>query len=401
MLQLILQSLRRRRIQSSALLLSVLISVAVLFALYLVYTGVTGGLNTSEERLGADIVVMPRKAASLLSDSELLFTGAAATVYMDADEEALIANIDGVVATTSQFYSQTLDQGCCSTITAARLLGYDPASDWVIAPWAQEEIGRELAPDEIVIGSHIGGYESGRGYVLGKPVTVVAVLAPTGTSLDYSILMSLAAARAISADTAYYEHFWERYGAPANLISAVLVKVADAYDKNNVANLIELKGDYTTVVASDALVEAQSQAGIIFRLMFGACLLFCVACVFQLLARFYSMAWDRKNELGLYRALGASAADLRTLIAGEALILIGAGAICGLLLGYLFYRLIHNLLVANSAFPFIAPSCWLALAGVAGVLLLFVLIGLAAVYVPLKQVKKIDPSLAMQKMDID
>ena len=129
MLKLILQNLEKRKIQSVSTFLAVLISVAVLFALFLLYNGVSSGIETSRERMGADIVVVPRGVESLMDDTELLFTGAPATIYMSEDAASVISKIDGVERTTVQFYGQTLNSACCSTGAEQRIIGYDASTD--------------------------------------------------------------------------------------------------------------------------------------------------------------------------------------------------------------------------------------------------------------------------------
>ena len=70
MLKLILNNIGKRRIQSVSILISVLISAAVLFAMFLLYNGVSDGIDTSEQRRGADIVVVPGEAEELLDENQ-------------------------------------------------------------------------------------------------------------------------------------------------------------------------------------------------------------------------------------------------------------------------------------------------------------------------------------------
>lgn len=400
MLKLILQNLDKRKIQSVSVFLAVLISVAVLFALLLLYSGVSKGIDTSRQRMGADIVVVPSEVESMVDETELLFTGAPATIYMNKDAEKLISSIRGVKQTTVQFYGQTLSSGCCSTGREQRIIGYDSATDWIIEPWADRKIGRKLSSDEIIIGCNVGGFDSGKGKLLGHPMRVAAVLEPTGTSLDASILMDLDTARIYSGELKNYGHFWKKFGSPDRLISAVMVKTEEGR-KKAVANLIELKGKFRCITSSDVMEDIQSQMNVIFLIMLGAGLLLSFASVFQLFARFYTMAWDRKSELGLYRAMGASEMDLKILILGEAMLLTGGGTLLGLAAGAGIYKLLLMLMTAESTFPFLAPSAALVLGGICGLLLIFGAIGCLAVAVPLRQISKIDPSAAMQKNDID
>ena len=135
MLKLIWNSISKRAFQSFSLLLSVTVSVAVLFTLLAVYQGVSDGLETSGQRLGADMMLVPEDAVYLMADTDLLLTGAPAPLYLDQSVVDKAQEIDGVSRVTVQFYGQTLSEPCCSTGTEARLVGFDPESDWIVAPW--------------------------------------------------------------------------------------------------------------------------------------------------------------------------------------------------------------------------------------------------------------------------
>ncbi|SHN57999.1 ABC transporter permease [Desulfitobacterium chlororespirans] len=400
MRKLILHSLSKRRVQSLSTMLSVTVSVAVLLALFLVYYGVTEGIATSKQRLGADILVIPAQAETMLTDTDLLFTGAPAVIYMTEDVAGQVAEIAGVVRVTPQFFGQTLNESCCSSTGEVRLIGFDPESDWVIQPWTDQLIGRKLAADEIIIGSNVGGFEVASANILGNPVQVAARLDFTGTNMDQSILMDIDTVRAFSKNIAGYDHFWARYGEPETLVSALLVQVEEGQSAT-VAYQISRLGKFKVIEQSSVFKEIQGQMQVVFLIMLGCGVLLVLASILQLFGRFLSMAWDRKSELGLYRALGATKQDLRRLIAGEALLLTGSGILLGLAAGGGLYRLVLNLLQTQSTFPFRVPGGPAVAAGVFGLVCLFSLISFSAVSVPLGQVGKIDPSLAIQRGDID
>jgi len=123
MRELIKHSIEMRRTQSVATLLTVAISVAVLFALALTTIGVQSGLFRSSERYGADLMVIPADAAASLDESAYLFTGSPVTMYMPASVADEVAAVEGVSTTTVQFYGQTLNASCCSASSPARLIG--------------------------------------------------------------------------------------------------------------------------------------------------------------------------------------------------------------------------------------------------------------------------------------
>ena len=126
-----------------------------------------------------------------------------------------------------------------------------------------------------------------------------------------------------------------------------------------------------------------------------------VATLFQLFARFFSLAWDRRGELALYRALGASKREVSRLIVGEAGVLVGGGAVVGLVLGAALYLAVPSLLAGLGTFPYVSPGAATVAAVALGVLALFAIVGFAAVAWPLARAGRIDPASAMQTGDID
>lgn len=104
----------------------------------------------------------------------------------------------------------------------------------------------------------------------------------------------------------------------------------------------------------------------------------------QFFARYLTMVWDRKSELGLYKALGATQRDLQKLIIGEAGVLTGGGLLAGFGLGAFGYTLILKLLQARSSFPFIEPHGIAAALAILWISILFGVIALIAVSIPLR-----------------
>lgn len=400
MLKLIFQHLDKRRTQSISVFLAILLSVSALFALFLLYSGVSKGMEISSQRMGADILVVPSDAESMAEERDLLFTGAPASIYMPESIEGQIRQIKGVKRTTVQFYGQTLGSSCCSTGAERRIVGYDGDTDWLIKPWADKEINGRLGQDEVIIGCDVGGFETGTGFLLGHKMKLAACLEPTGTSLDSCIFVDLDVARGFSKAQEGYDHFWEKYGQPEHLISAVAVETEEG-SRTAAANMIELKGDFKCITSSHVLGEIQEQMKVLFLIMLGAGILLSASSVFQLFARFYSMAWDRKAELGLYRAMGASKKDLKLLILGEAMLLTGTGAAAGLGAGVGLYKLLLALMLKEQIFPFLAPSPLQVLLGILLCLAAFLLAACLSAMTPLHQISRIDPSAAMQKQDID
>lgn len=398
--KLIINNITKRRLQSTSLLLSVLISTAVLFTLAETYLGVSKGIATSQARLGADIMLVPDAAEDMLDATELLFTGAPAPIYMDESVVEKILEIDGVTGVTTQFYGQTLSEACCSPGNVSRLVGIDFETDWVVKPWLQEQNVQSLAADEIIIGSEITGFEDGTGLIRGNTVHVKGVLEPTGTGLDYCVLMDIHTVRSLMENTEEFAISKDLYGDAEKIVSTILIDTQPDRIKSVSIRLRAL--DHVHVIATDQILSKVSgQMQIVFLILLAAAALLCLCTAIQLFDRFYTMAWDRRNELGLYRALGASERDLKTLLLGEAAVFSVGGSLLGIGCGILLSQLFIHVMETHSAFPFIVPPVSVLLLVSVGLTAVFILISLLAILVPLRQTAKIDPMLAMQKKDID
>lgn len=399
MLAIIRHSLTRRWVQSVSTLMAVLFSVGIFFAIYLLYAGVSLGLDAGKRRLGADLLVIP--ADSIVEAETLLFTGQPYNVYMDKEMEGKIARVAGVKRTTPQFFAQTLNETCCTLVGATRLIGFDQKSDWLVNSWIKRLPGGDLAPDQVMVGSGVQGFSGQTAVILKKTVRVAVVLEPTGTSLDYSVLMPIDATRELVKSIPYFKAFLGNSSDAGGVVSAVLVDVDDDFDKAGVVKAIERTGKVRVIQASVVLRRIKDQMDVLFLVMLSAGVLAGISSIIQLFARFFSLAWDRKGEWGLYRALGATRRDLKLLIAGEALVLTFGGISSGLVLGYYLYSLILGLLQKQQAFPLIEPSAGDVLTGIVAVSGFFSLLGIIAAVIPGLQSAKIDPSSAMALGDID
>ena len=128
MLRLIFHSLGRRRWQSLAALAGVALGVGLLLAVWLLYRGLSGGLERGRQRLGADLLIVP--AGTTVDPDQALFAGSPLNVYMDKKYADMARKVPGVRRVEAQFFTQSL----CSTkrnpsiipiggVCAARLFG--------------------------------------------------------------------------------------------------------------------------------------------------------------------------------------------------------------------------------------------------------------------------------------
>ena len=129
------------------------IAVFVLATSLAVVASLENGLRLSRERLGADIMVLPAGASG--NASEVLFCAEPVNVYLPADVERTVAETAGVEQATPQFFTQTVNQSCCSVIGVTRVVGIDMETDFIVGPWL---VGGALERGSAAAGRHyLGG----------------------------------------------------------------------------------------------------------------------------------------------------------------------------------------------------------------------------------------------------
>lgn len=403
MKELVLSSLRKRKVQTVSMVLVIVASVALLFALALMYAGMSQGVALSKERGGAQVLVVPADAAAEVSDSELLFTGSPSPMYVSVDIADKIAVMDGVKRVSTQFFSQTISASCCDTGTETRIVGFDTGKDWTVQPLTDYDLSQGLADDQVLLGSRFDENTGDTIVLLGKTYRIAGRLAATGSDIDQCIMVDIDVARSMSKGLTGYGHYWKKYGSPEDLVSDILVDLDDDIDDSARTLVMRRIGNIEGVRAIErsAIVDssAQSLSGV-FGVTLAAGAVMLVVCVLQLFARFYTMAWDRKSELALYRAVGATKGQVAKLIGSEALVLTGAGVVVGLACGGALYALGRAWLSGIAAFPFVAPSPFAIAACAVGFVVVFALLAAASIAAPLHQIGRIDPSAAMQQSDI-
>lgn len=399
MILLIGKSLLHRKLQSLAIIISIAFGVAIVFSVLAVHDGVSSGMELSKQRMGADIVIVP--FGETLEPSLLLFGGAAANSYMPKNLVDGVRAVKGVRAVTPQFYTHSLSADCHDIGTQIRMIGYDPTSDWVLAPWLKKLHKTEIKDDEVILGAKVPTWTENKISILGKWYNIITTAEETGTTLDYSLLVSMNEARRVVSEDKSLTKVWNRMGPPSELISTILVQVDDGADINQVVSGIQEVGLMKPIVAAEVKKHISDHFTVFAILIGGIGILTVLASLLHLFSRFYTLTWERQAEWGLYLAFGATGRDIGIVIVGEAVIVSFVGSIAGLLLGSGLYSGSLKLLEAYQSFPFIHPS-WGFLASTAiGITLLFTGLGALAAWLPAYQGSRIDPSTIMTRGEFD
>jgi putative ABC transport system permease protein len=391
---LALQNLRRKPYRTAAIVLCVAVATGSLLIATLVLRSVQTSLTVGQARLGADLVVVP--AGYEVPAQEAFITGQATTFYMDGQIGAQIAALPGVGQTSPQVFIQTLTNARCC-IGEFFLVGFEPETDFTIAPWLATHLaGKTLAPFEVIVGDRILLRQGDGATFYGTSFGVVGVLEKTGMGIDRTIYVPLDGLRAMIEGSA--ERAEQTLTVAPDQISSILVRVEPGADVLNVAEAIEGSLDGVQVFTTSQLnqtVRRQMQGvlGVILGVTASLWLmsLLTIGLVFSLMVN------ERQRELGLLRAMGARRRFVFRLVTSEAGLLTGLGGLIGLTGASLLLMSFSRLIQLRLRIPYLAPG-WLEVFGIElALLLLALLIGVLASLQPARASSRLEPYAAIRQ----
>jgi putative ABC transport system permease protein len=380
--------------RSWAVFLCALVLTGLLFSTVLLIRGAQDSLRQVHHRLGADIVVVPEGAQARVESALLM--GQPVKVWMPQENLTKIAEVPGVTIVSPQLYLASLANAPCCTAEML-VMAFDPQTDFTVTPWLNRHLGHRLGLGEAIGGSDVFvPYGEGAIRIYGTELDLVGTLERTGTGLDTALFLTFDTAYAVAADS--YTQAVRPLEIPPDSLSTVLVQVEPGADPRVVALQIAHEVPGVTAIPGSGLFQAfRTQVGLLSRSM--AVLLGAVSLLSLLLVGLiFSMAAnERRREIGVLRALGATRQAVLHSLLAEALILALGGGVAGVLLAALVLYLFRNLIVASLAMPFRIPSLLSLLALAAGGLAV-ALAGVAlAVLLPALRASRLDPAVAMRE----
>jgi putative ABC transport system permease protein len=374
--------------------LCVLLLAGLLFAFALLIGGARDSLRLVQQRLGADVIVVPEGTESDIESALLM--GRPASAWMPRANEPQIAGVPQVSAVSPQLYLASLANAPCCTAEML-VMAFDPQTDFTLTPWLRQHLGHGLGAGEAIGGSDVFvpyGEEHLRIY--GSEIDLVGSLERTGTGLDTALFVTFETAYQV-AENSLTEAI-RPLEIPPESISALLVRVEPEADPRLVALQIMDKVPGTAAIPTSGLFQAfRKQIDGLLQSMLGL-LGITSALSLAIVGLVFSMAVnERRREIGVVRALGATQGEVLQTLLAEAFVLALGGSASGVLLSALVLYLFRDLIVVSLGMPFLFPALpSMALlvgeglaAGLAGV-------GLAVLF-PVIRASRLDPAVAMKE----
>lgn len=389
------RNVRRRPGRSACLIAAVLLLSFFLCAGSALFMGLSSGAESMANRLGADVMVVPEGYDPHV-DSVLL-SGKPSSFYLPGDALELLRGVEGIARMSPQVFLATLRASCCSY--PLQLIGVDFDTDFIIKPWLDGELRRALTDGEAVVGCRVVGEPGETLKFFGKELRIAGRLHQTGMGFDAAVFVTRPTIVALAREAERI--FKHPLTSDDSLISAVMLKLKSGHDSVATAQEINRRFNGRGIYAlfSKKFVNSigASLAAVSWVLKgVGALVWLLAACVIALL--FAVTLAERRREMGVLRALGASRGKLVRLVLGEALLEGLWGASLGVLLAIAALATLASGLASALHMPFLLPSPLALSLLAAGSLATAVLTGLLSALSAALRAGRTDISAAMREV---
>lgn len=400
MIILALKRIVRVGVRSWGVALAALLVASFVLGVLQVLLGMQDSLNQAINRLGADILVVPEGV--MMNTESAMLMGISDQAWMPRDVLEGVSAVPGVSQASPQLYLSTLDETSCCPTQEILLIAYDPETDFTIRPWFKNESQPEPGLGEAVAGSEIAAIQISNPLekealeIGGYPLQLVADLESTGTRLDKALFVSFETASELAEHSDLV--LTALGGGVYAEISAVMVQIEEGADPYETA--LELMHAVPGINPITNLELFQAYRQQLSALLVSVFVVTAITLVVSLLLTglIFSMAAnERRVELGVMRALGATRlAIFQSLILEVSLLAFGGGLVGGLLTGVGLVAFRH-IIIEKLEIPFLPPSSQTLMLQLSLGLAAAIFLVTAAVLLPAYRISREEPAFAMRE----
>ncbi|MEK6672224.1 MAG: FtsX-like permease family protein [Nitrospirota bacterium] len=360
------------------------LATGTLFTATMLLRGVETGIRQGAGSLGADLLVVPMGSeidtqAILSGESKTMLMGAVTTTtFLKQDVVSQMTKIYGIADATPQLYLSTWEEGACCKMANIQIIGFDPKTDFIVKSLLENKVTSPISADEIILGNNLmsplaEGEKVSPWPIYGYPFSVVGRLKKTSTGLDWAVLIPLDGIDSMIREAPKYappEAAARLKAINPGYISSVLVKINPLVTTPQEMKIrIKMEVPDVMVISTAETVTTLTQQlyTTLKGLLFSALALW-VMSILVVGAIFSMIINERRREIGLLRAIGATSVSVFKLIMYESSILTGFGGAIGVALGAGVVYFFNSMIRSVMKMPYVWPN-----AGEIGILILICL----------------------------
>ena len=356
-LNMAVQNLKAKKFRTAFMSFFVVLMSATVFFSTILMNNMELGIKNTTERMGADLIVVPKEGTMGLRDA--FFAGTPCTILFDAEWEDAVRGVEGVERVSAQMYVATLAASCCDI--PVQIIAFDPDTDFVIKPWLEGQTEFNVKTGQVVVGSNVTAQVGESIKLYDTLFEVAGRLEETGMGYDGSVFMTFDTLYALKDSTTAGEVL--PIDEMENMVSMLFLDVADGIEGAQMATLrtaierLNVTSEKMYACTADDLMsgiaeDVQKLSG------YGSILIWIslISTALALISIFVLTINERKYEFGVLYALGAQKSQMTKLILSEALIISGAGGVLGVAIAYFLIATFKNMISSGLDIPYLDIS---------------------------------------------
>ena len=393
LLYLVLRGLKGRQFRSLLIGFFILVLTGFLLTTTVILRGMEESLRTGMERLGADIVVIPYDMTEQ-AQKEVLTGRLTKGDSMPADHVRRIMEMEAVERASPQLYLRTIMGSPYSTADELFIVAFAPETDFTILPWLKDKLLEPLGIRDAIGGALINKIDpSEHVLVNGYELTLVGKLTPTGIWFDHTLFVTFETARdMIAKGTVPGE-------VSADTITNITVDLKPGYDAARTATemLMVAPGVWPVQAIKLMTALAAQRAGLIQSLFLALGIIWALAVVLTGFV-FSLIVNERRREIGMLRAAGASRNFIFRLFLTESGILAIGGGVAGIILSMSLLYFLRSWLMSALEIKVLLPSLPGLVVFIIGCFLIALVLVFPALLYPAIRASRLDPAVAMREV---
>lgn len=415
-----LSNLRRRRLRTVALVVSLTIAIGIFFSYVLLSKSIESTLEIGAGRLGADIMVIPE--GSEKPAETVLLSGSPTLFYLKKDILNRLEGYSEIERLSPQLYLQPFTQLVCCIAEKFLIIAYDPDTDFTVAPWIRYKLKSRQEIYDVVVGHSVKYYPGQEMNLYGRKMKVVASLDPTGLGyFDKSVFIPLDGAREMLRTLKRYSekreiphrdvikdesfsHLTNPVKESISIkdidpdgVSAIFLKLRTDVPVKEFAKRIkkDIKG-IGAVVVKESTVTVKRQISSLLSSFIVPIVVLLLMCTLILGVVFSMSVKERQREIGLMRAMGSYKWTIFRLVITESIIISILGAIWGTLFGSTIFFVFKNKIMAALNLLYVWPSLSVIFSVIFITVITSLLVGLLSGLYPAFRASTMEPYLAIR-----
>jgi putative ABC transport system permease protein len=393
LLHLALRGLKGRQFRSLLIGFFVLVLTGFLLVTTVILRGMEESLRTGMERLGADMLVIPYDVTER-AQKEVLLGRLLTEDSMPAEHTGRIVGMDAVERASPQRYLRMINGSPYSTADELFIVAFDPDTDFTILSWLKEKLLEPLGLRDAIGGAFINMIDPSEHILVnGYELVLVGKLEPTGIWFDQTVFVTFDTARDMVANGTISGEV------STDTITNIAVDLKPGYDPGRTALEMLLVAPGAWPVQAPKLMTALAgqRAGLIQSLFIALFIIWLLAVVITGFV-FSLIVNERRHEIGMLRAVGASRNFIFRLFLTESAILAIGGGITGIILSTLLLYFLRSWLISALEIRVFLPSLPGLVVFTIGCFLIALILVLPALLYPAIRASRLDPVVAMREV---